>query len=107
MSRGGRGGGPGPRGEGAAGAESLLNVGPKSRAWLTEIGVTRREQIVELGPVEICRRMRAAGRQVSVVMAYALEGAVTGTHWNEIPGETKRWLRAEFARMRLGEKAGR
>jgi hypothetical protein len=79
---------------------ALLNLGPKSSAWLADIGISTREQLAALGPIETCRRLRAAGHAVSVLMAYALEGALTHTHWNEIPPETKQWLRAEFARLK-------
>jgi DNA transformation protein len=79
---------------------ALLNLGPKSTAWLAAIGVRTREQLAALGPIETCRRLRAAGHPVSVLMAYALEGALTHTHWNELPFETKQWLRVEFAEMK-------
>ena len=38
---------------------------------------------------------------------YALEGALTHTHWNEIPVETKQWLRAEFAQMKRSQHSPR
>jgi len=77
-----------------------LNLGPKSSAWLIEIGISSLKQVRELGPIEVCRRLRQSGRPVSVVMAYALEGAVMGRPWNAIPWETKQFLRAEFAAMK-------
>jgi DNA transformation protein and related proteins len=80
--------------------ERLLNLGPKSSAWLAALGLRTRAQLRALGPIEVCRRLRAAGQPVSVLMAYALEGAITGTHWNELPPETKSWLRTEFAQMK-------
>lgn len=82
------------------GLGALLNLGPQSTAWLDSIGLTTREQLAQLGPIETCRRLRAAGRPVNVLMAYAIEGALTGTHWNELSPETKQWLRAEFAAMK-------
>lgn len=82
------------------------NLGPKSSAWLMEIGVTSLNQIRELGPIEVCRRLHQSGRPVSVLMAYALEGAAMGCHWNALPWETKQFLRAEFAGMkRAGGRA--
>lgn len=85
---------------------ALLNLGPKSSAWLAAIGITTREQLAALGPIETCRRLRAAGLPVSVLLAYALEGALTHTHWNELPRETKQWLRAEFAQLRREQHSG-
>jgi DNA transformation protein len=78
---------------------SALNLGPKSMTWLRACGITTLEQVRQLGPIEICRRLHANGFNVSAVMAYALEGALSGTHWNAIPSETKAWLRAEFVRL--------
>jgi DNA transformation protein len=80
--------------------ESALNLGPKSSAWLLEIGLTSLEKVRALGPIEVCRRLHAGGRPVSTVMAYALEGALTGCHWNAIPWETKEFLATEFAQMK-------
>lgn len=77
-----------------------LNLGPKASAWLLAIGIKSLKQVRELGPIEVCRRLRASGRPVSVLMAYALEGAVMGCHWNAIPWETKQYLRTEFARIK-------
>jgi DNA transformation protein and related proteins len=88
----------------SGGLGALLNLGPKSAAWLDAAGIRSRSQLEALGPIEACRRIRAAGHPVSVVMAYALEGGLSGTHWNALPPETKVWLRTEFNQMRRGEK---
>ena len=82
---------------------ALLNLGPKSSAWLLEAGIDSVAEVRKLGPIEVCRRIRANGRPVSVVMAYALEGALTGCHWNAIPWETKKFLRAKFSEMKKAE----
>lgn len=85
---------------------ALLNLGPKSAAWLAATGIGSREQIAALGAIGTCRRLRTAGFPVSVLLAYALEGALTGCHWNELPPETKQWLRGEFARMKAETMPG-
>lgn len=81
----------------------LLNLGAKSSQWLNEAGIDSVEKIRSLGPIEVCRQLRAKGRLVSVVMAYALEGALSGCHWNAIPWETKQSLRTAFAAMKRGQ----
>ncbi len=50
--------------------EALLNLGPKSSQWLLEAGIDSVEKVRNLGPIEVCRQLRANGRLVSVVMAY-------------------------------------
>ncbi len=76
------------------------NLGPKSTAWLAAIGVRSLDDVRALGPIEVCRQLRVSGFPVSVLMAYALEGALGGCHWNQLPAETKAFLTAEFARMK-------
>lgn len=76
------------------------NLGPKSTTWLAAIGVRSLDDVRSLGPIEVCRRLRARGFPVSVLMAYALEGALGGCHWNQLPAETKAFLTAEFAHMK-------
>lgn len=61
------------------------------------------DEVRRLGPIEVCRQLRARGHPVSVVMAYALEGALAGCHWNAIPWETKDELRLRFAKMKAAE----
>ena len=87
------------------GLEGVLNLGPKSSAWLRDAGVDSLPKIRKLGAIETCRRLRERGHPASVLMAYALEGAITGCHWNEIPWETKQSLKAEFAEMKKTDKA--
>ena len=93
---------------GGAGGElgALLNLGPKSSAWLADAGITTRTQLERLGTIEVCRRVRVAGHPVSVVMAYAIEGALMGCHWNALPREFKQHLRVEFAKMKRDLTAG-
>lgn len=88
-----------PRGR-AGEVAALLNLGPKTAAWLDAAGIHTRAQIVKLGPIGVCRRLLENGRPVNVLMAYAVEGGLSGLHWNALPAETKHWLRTEFACMR-------
>lgn len=78
----------------------MLNLGPKSAAWLGDAGITTRAEIERLGTIEVCRRVIRAGHPANVVLAYAIEGALMGCHWNALPWEFKRHLRIEFARMK-------
>lgn len=89
-----------PPGGRAGTLAAMLNLGPKSAAWLDAAGIHTRQQLVRLGPIGACRKLLEAGRPVSVLMAYAIEGGLSGTHWNALPAETKQALRAEFAQMR-------
>lgn len=89
---------------GAGRLDGLRNLGPRSTAWLRAAGIRSREDIRRLGVIEVCRRVHAAGHPLSVLLAYALEGALADCHWNEIPAETRRALRGEFARLRSARR---
>lgn len=82
------------------GLEGVLNLGPKSSAWLRDAGIDSLKEIRKFGAIETCRKLRQRGHPASVLMAYALEGAITGCRWNEIPRDTKQALKAEFAEMK-------
>ncbi len=60
------------------GVVGAYNPGPKSTAWLAAIGLRSLDEVRALGPIEVCRRLRVGGFAVSVLMAYALEGALGG-----------------------------
>ncbi len=82
------------------GVDGLPNLGPKSAAWLADVGVTTREQLARVGPLGACRLLRAAGRPVSLLLAYAIEGALTGRHWARLDPATREILRAGLAGLR-------
>ena len=75
----------------------LLGLGPRSTAWLAEIGITSYDEIDELGSAEVYRRLRAARDGVSLNMLWALESLLIGCHWRDLPADRKAALRAEVA----------
>lgn len=79
---------------------SLLNIGPKSASWMEASGITSIEQVRRFGPVGVCRKLLQSGKPASLLLAYALEGALSGQHWNALPWETKQAIRSDFARMK-------
>ena len=65
--------------------EKLRNIGPKSSAWLRQVGLRTREDIAAAGTVEAFMRVRRAGFKPSLNLLYALEGALCDCHWQEVP----------------------
>ena len=86
---------------------ALLNLGPKSTRWLGSAGIKSRDDLDRVGVIGACELLLRAGHPASVLMAYALEGALTGCHWNKLPAESKQWLRVEFAEMKRRVRAGK
>lgn len=84
----------------------MKNLGEKTAFWLVDAGVRSRADMARLGPIEVCRRMLLAGHPVSLVAAYAIEGALTGTHWNQIPPAKKLEIQRLFAVMKREIAAG-
>ncbi len=74
----------------------VRNLGPKSRQWLAEIGITTLDEIEQLGSVEVYRRLKASRpRDVSLNMLYGLEAAILDIPWQHLPQDVKDQLRAQ------------
>lgn len=70
--------------------EGLRNLGPKSRAWLAEIGIETEEELRALGAVEAYARLRFRfGRTVTRNMLHALAAALAGIDWQQLAPERK------------------
>lgn len=75
----------------------MLNLGPKSREWMAAVGVHTGADLAAIGAVEAYRRAKAAfPDRVSLNLLYALEGALLGMRWDELPAEIKADLKRQF-----------
>ncbi|MDN5782508.1 MAG: TfoX/Sxy family protein [Luteimonas sp.] len=63
----------------------MRNIGPKSAAWLRQVGLRTPEDLAEAGPLEAFMRVKRAGFKPSLNLLYALEGALCDCHWQEVP----------------------
>jgi hypothetical protein len=75
-------------------AGKIRNVGPKSAAWLRQVGVRTQDDLVRLGAVEAFMKVKRAGFRPSLNLLYALEGALADCHWADLPEERKAALLA-------------
>lgn len=70
------------------------SLGPKSSAWLHEIGIHTLEEIDALGVVEVYKRLKEAfPHKVSLNMLYGLQAAVMNISWTELTPDLKQQLR--------------
>ena len=76
-------------------ADKLRNVGPKSAAWLRQVGLHSREDLEAAGPVDAFMRVKRAGFRPSMNLLYALEGALLDCHWQEVPQARREQLVSE------------
>jgi hypothetical protein len=67
------------------GSPKLRNIGPKSAAWLRQVGLRSLEDVAAIGAVDAYMKVRRAGFKPSLNLLYSLEGALSGCHWQEVP----------------------
>jgi len=77
----------------------LANLGPKSEAWLNEIGIFSKADIERVGSVGIYRRLRARGLPASLNLVYAIEAMLIGEHWTRLSANQKAELRATIREL--------
>ena len=73
----------------------LRNIGPKSAAWLRQVGLRTQEDLAAAGVVDAFMRIKRAGFKPSLNLLYALEGALCDCHWQEVPAERRAQLVAQ------------
>ena len=66
-------------------APKLRNIGPKSAAWLRQVGLRSHADIAEIGSLEAFMRVKRAGFKPTLNLLYAIEGALLDCHWQELP----------------------
>ena len=64
--------------------EKLRNIGPKSSAWLRQVGLRTREELQATGAVEAFMRVKRAGFKPTLNLLYSIEGALHDCHWQDI-----------------------
>ena len=74
----------------------MRNIGPKSAAWLRQVGLRTQEEIAAAGAVDAFMRVKRAGFRPSLNLLYALEGALADCHWQEVPEARRQALVAEY-----------
>lgn len=70
----------------------LKNLGPKSESWLNAIGIHTLEDLQDMGAIDSCKVLKAQGYNISLNLAYAIEGALRDVHWSKIPDGTRQQL---------------
>ena len=87
----------------------LRNIGPKSAAWLRQVGLRTHEELAAAGPVDAFMRVRRAGFKPGLNLLYAIEGALNDCHWQDVPQERRDELvaAAESAIAELPAPRGR
>ncbi len=62
----------------------LPNFGLKSQQMLAQAGIQTIEQLRELGAVRAYLQVKRSGVNSSLNILWAMEGALSGRHWQEV-----------------------
>ena len=73
---------------------ALKNIGTTAETWLNDAGIASPDDLARVGPVGAWRRVKVAHpTSVTVLLLYALRGALLDLHWNDVPPDLKAQLR--------------
>lgn len=81
----------------------IRNIGPKSAAWLRQVGIRSEEDIKQAGALAVFMKVRKAGFRPSLNLLYALEGAVQDCHWTALGDQRKSELVLEVKAIEDGK----
>lgn len=87
------------------GAEKIRNIGPKSAAWLRQVGIKSAEEIKSLGAFNAFLKVRRAGFKGTLSLVYALAGAEDDCHWQALGPERKAQLLEQYNAFEAEQKA--
>ncbi len=68
----------------STGFATLANLGPKSQQMLLAAGITTYQELCALGAVNAYLRVKNSGVNASLNLLWALEGAISGEHWQVV-----------------------
>lgn len=75
----------------------LPGLGPKSEAWLMEVGITSPDELREIGAVRAFTRLqKKCSTKPSLNFLYAMVGAIEGESWLKIAKHEKSRLLTEL-----------
>ena len=76
--------------------QHLKNLGKTSAQWLHAVGIHSASDLRRYGAVGAYRAVRARGFRATKVLLYAIEGALLGVHWSELPDAHKAQLNGQL-----------
>lgn len=74
----------------------LPNFGPRSQEMLAQAGIKTVAQLRELGAVRAYLQVKRSSGNASLNLLWALEGALTGQHWQVVAREGRLRLLMEL-----------
>jgi DNA transformation protein len=69
--------------------QQMKNLGKTSAQWLHAAGIHNEADLRRLGAIDAYRAVKTRGFRTSKVLLYAIEGALLGKYWCELPREVR------------------
>lgn len=85
--------------------QHMKNLGKTSAQWLHAVGIHSANDLRRLGAVDAYRAVRARGFRASMVLLYAIEGALLDVHWNDLPPGLKDQLKGQLDELGAANKS--
>ncbi len=82
----------------------LPNFGPKSQQMLVGAGIHTVEQLRELGAVRAYVQVKRARNGASLNLLWAMEGALSGRHWQDVAKHDRLRLLLELEDVEKGHR---
>lgn len=74
----------------------MRNIGPSSAQWLVEVGISSPDDLRRVGAAEAYRMVKAwRPWDVTLILLWALEGAIRDVDWMDVTPERRLELRRE------------
>lgn len=74
----------------------LKNIGPVSAAWLADVGIRKRADLIRLGAVPAYVRVKQKHPRATLNLLWALAGAERGLKWSRLTVEDREALLLEL-----------
>jgi DNA transformation protein len=81
----------------------LPNFGPKSQQMMEHAGIHTVEQLRELGSIRAYLQVKRSNKGASLNLLWALEGALTGQHWQVVAKQERLRLLLELEDMQTSD----
>ncbi|PIQ75967.1 hypothetical protein COU78_03320 [Candidatus Peregrinibacteria bacterium CG10_big_fil_rev_8_21_14_0_10_49_24] len=79
--------------------KDLPNLGRACEEWFARIGIHTKGDIEKIGIVRLYAMMKEIKPNASIVLLWALFGAMNDMRFDEVPDEIKEKLRAQLAAL--------
>lgn len=76
--------------------DNLLNLGPKSAAWLRDVGIRTIADLERFGPIAAFQLVRQREPKASLNLLWALAAGLAGKDWRTLTDDEKAGLQREL-----------